>query len=1346
MAAISPLVLLFQAVDQASPVVKNLTGLVKKNFDVVTTLSFAYNQVQQSIQSLAAQGQKAYDLLIGQNVALQQQLLSTQATLAATNKVIANGVEVTDPTKAIQALEGPVNDAVARLRKGSLELVGVTSSQLIPLFQITAQSSASIGANLEQSADLTLSFAAALGTLSIPLDQARQELNSIYTAQITSDSQLAKSLGLNNEMVNQWRSQGILVAKLTERLGAFRAGNALAAQTIEGVSSNIQEIFEEITRVAGAPLLKPLVQQLNVLYNFLNQNKDTIQAIAASSVQFFLDIATKLGDAIKTLEPVLTQLFSAAFSQFTAEGQAAAGVITILVDGLAALIKASAPLLQVLANVVSLLAAFSNSPIGSIVLQATLLVGILTTLAPVVASVTTAFAAASATIGTVSTLFAALATGGIPAFTSALLAAATAAIAPLLPLIALGGAISVALIIKQTGDLKQVNEELETFREQNDLLSEESLRLATRLKSLNELERANGKLTAEQAKQRQGLQRISASQVQSLQAQIEAIKQLRPANEEQKRTQEIQIAQLERMVSLLNKQSGSVKLVAQDIPQLGNSYQQLQKKVGDALAQFDKPASADQFKAASKSLVDFTNQQVQAGDISTQEAVARLQRVVNDSRVELETQKAAQEAITKIRQSSTDERVKAAQDEQQKIQSLIASESISQAEGQRRITQSKLKELQIQLEATKQAIAQENALRQKQVAEDITRIDGQIAEAQKRLASAGNDKGAARIANEDIARLQSQRTAAQQSLQIDSDRQQQLKSQQQKFSTEIAQLQQQERARVRQEQLKDYDERQQILEASLATGLVTEQQYNQQSLSLTQAKINAELKQLEEQRAKLSANDKEGQEAITVRQAQLRKQSADANAKFQEQQLALVERNQKRATDAIAQSEADRQIEIAKFTRDNLDKKAEAEQQQLDLTRDRINSELALEQQKLSELQSLPPFTDPQKEENRQGQIRASRIKTAQLTKSLIDNEVQQRDAAFRVIETQLNREIQAIQNTANTQNQALEKEQQLRDFASKSITNQITLLEARKNLISSVAGFYEGELNVLKETTKNQKDQDRLAETAAQIRLNSARSAFEIEKEITQQKIEQKETELSIKELQLQGEQAAARAATLKAQAEQKKVLARPGATQEEKDAAALDLQAAQARENQLQLQRSLLGQERAIASAQGQQELKDLTRTQQLQDDQNRLALANARTNKSQGKNELQSLQRDILRREGATSLRDFGRNRNFAGVGSDLQQLLSPLRLPNTGTTSTERSRSVVPQSQFTGTIVPQPVPSVVNRGAEVQGGRGDININITNEFSTADATTQKAASTLSGQVRKELYDLGVLVNRS
>ncbi len=1469
MAAISPLTLIFQAVDQASPVVKNIISGIKENAGALGALGFAYNQTQQVIASFAAQGQKAYQLLIGQNVELQGQLLATQASLVATNKVISQGAEVKDPTQAIQALTEPVNQAVAKLRQGSLDLVGVTSNELVPIFQLIAGQSASIGANLDQSADLALSSAAALGTLKIPLFQARQEISSIVQGQITSDSQLAKSIGLNNEMVNKWKAQGTLVQELTKRLSAFRAGNALAAQTIDGVTSNIEELFDEIGRVAGAPLLQPLVTQLNVVYEFLKQNKDNIQAITASIVNFFLELGTKAGGILQTLQPVFKTLSDAGFRLLTAEADAAADALSLVVDIVVNLVKAATPLLQVLANAVDVLTKIVDNPLGRTLLEtiATItllsnaitiataavdlftvsmtlsgggvagfgaaLTGVLPALAifpKVLAAATTAIDAFAVSV--------ALGGGGVAGFTAALGGLATTASVAVVPVLALGAAVGVAFAVRETKRLEEVNDSLDEFGRQAQDSGDHAVILATKLKALNDAERDNGKLTEEQIKQRKVLQIGAAGQLEGLKSQLAAIKELVPANEEQKNAQAALVQQTEISIKLLEKQSGAAKLLSKDLPSLGNDYEQLSKKVSNALIQFDKPADADKFKASAKEIVDFSSKQFEIGQATANQAIAQLEKVRNDTRVEFELRRSAADAVTKIRQTETDKRVKISEEEQGKIQSLIASEAISQSEGQRRISTAKIKELQIQLDAVKSAIAIEDALRKSQIEGQVKGINSQIAEAQKRLSDAESkgDKGGARIAREDIAKFEGQKASSIASLKIDSDRLSQLKSQQQKFSTEITQTQGQERQRVRSERLKDYDEQQQILDSQNARRLITQEQFNQQSLQIAQGRAKTELAQLEEQRGKLSAGDKEGLEAIAAKEAQvrqklaestekfeadksriritavdteqkqladklaegqlaqqqfnqqsllltqkrsqaeldevqrqrlrlkagdtqradelnaqeadIRKRSADAIAQNQDAQIQLIEQAQKRATDVVSQSESDRLTEISRLESAQTIKRVEAEKLRTDTTGDRIKKDIALEKDRLAQLEALPPYGDPIKEEQRQVQIRASRLRTSQLTKSLVDNEIQQREAAFKVIEFNLNREIQGIQNVATVQNQALEKQKQLQDFISKSLENQITLLEARKNLVSSVSGFYEGELKVLEGTTQNQRQQKQLAETAAQIRLDSARAAFEIEKEITKEKQEQKEIELSLKELELRGEQAGASVATLKAQAEQKKVEANPDATKEQKDAAALDVQAAVAKELGLQIKGVLLGQERQLASTQGELELGNLARTQQLQDDQNVAALANARVNKGRGRRELRDLRDNILRRGGAKSLTDYGKNLDFNLVGSNLLSQLAQLQSLIQGQSGTTLDTSVLPRTIQRLNPIPLQAPNQVKLGDQVAPTTkpvGTVNITVNNQFTGDEVANGKAADKVTQGVRKELYDLGILLTR-
>lgn len=310
-------------------------GVTNSMVEMGQKLFFLQNSLQ-ALQGIVAGG--PFDLLIGQNVRLQEQLLATQAGLAATSKVVVNGSRLADPTVAIQALGPLMRQQIDYIRQGSLELVGVTSGQLVDSFQIIAGQASQIGLSMNQSADLTLSLAAAMGTLGIPLFQARQEITSILTGTIDMNSVLAKSLGITNQQVQAWKSSGQTFEQLSKRLEAFRAGNSLAAQTINGVTSNIQELFEEIGRKAGEQLLKPIVDQLNVVYEYLNKNKDAIVATATATasvvmkgVQSFLDgVGAIFGATEEALGQIPVYLLESFGNVLTSFGQALGTVADVL--------------------------------------------------------------------------------------------------------------------------------------------------------------------------------------------------------------------------------------------------------------------------------------------------------------------------------------------------------------------------------------------------------------------------------------------------------------------------------------------------------------------------------------------------------------------------------------------------------------------------------------------------------------------------------------------------------------------------------------------------------------------------------------------------------------------------------------------------------------------------------------------------------------------------------------------------------------------------------------------------------------------------------------------------------
>lgn len=335
-----------------------------------------------TLQSLVTNG--PFELLIGQNIKLREQILSTQASLVSTNNVVdgfngnalvtgtAQGGE--DQTAAnlraqFEAIKGPVKSAIDDIRKGSLELSGVTSGQLIDGFNIIATQAGNIGLSLKQSSQLTLSFAAALGTLGVPLDQARQEISSILQGQITSDSVVAKSLGITNEQVRLYKQQGTLFEKLTERLQAFRTGNKLAAETVAGYTSNIQEAFEMIALKAGEPLLDPITKELGNIYNYVVSNQDAITASVSEIAQKLFNGVMAAYNAIKYLisssQGFLTQipeyLFGSLANFLTQLGTAITNTVNII-----------QPVLSVIGQVAQIVQPLSG-PILQITLQAKVL-------------------------------------------------------------------------------------------------------------------------------------------------------------------------------------------------------------------------------------------------------------------------------------------------------------------------------------------------------------------------------------------------------------------------------------------------------------------------------------------------------------------------------------------------------------------------------------------------------------------------------------------------------------------------------------------------------------------------------------------------------------------------------------------------------------------------------------------------------------------------------------------------------------------------------------------------------------------------------------------------------------
>jgi hypothetical protein len=311
----------------------------------------------QQLQGLITSG--PFSALIGQNIELQQQLLSTQASLVATNRIFNGDQLIKGSKEAILSLAVPVKQAIKQLEIGSRELSNVTSKDLVPIFSIVAGEAGRIGTSLKGATDLTLSFSAALGTLGIPLFQANQEIRSILNGQIDNNSRLAIQLQITSAMVQQWKAQGTLVQELTKRLEPLREGNKLAADQVGNLGSNIKDIFEIIQRTAGAPLLEPIVKQLREVYTFLDRNQASIGAFISSLLKYAVTAAGAIREAIGTIGTAIAPL-ARLVPTYLFESLANVAV------GLASAIKTTIAVLQPFINIFTVLAQAAVAASGPI--------------------------------------------------------------------------------------------------------------------------------------------------------------------------------------------------------------------------------------------------------------------------------------------------------------------------------------------------------------------------------------------------------------------------------------------------------------------------------------------------------------------------------------------------------------------------------------------------------------------------------------------------------------------------------------------------------------------------------------------------------------------------------------------------------------------------------------------------------------------------------------------------------------------------------------------------------------------------------------------------------------------
>jgi len=226
------------------------------------------------------------------------------AALVATNTELVDAFgRVVPETEQFQiALKG-VDSQIAILRRGAIQ-TSATLGELVTAYQMAVGYGLSAGLSLEQIADLTVRITQAAEALRMPFHGVYEEIRSILAGTITQHSLIAKMLGLSNALVNQWKQQGILYEKLSEKLRAFVAAGKEYQNTWSGIFSRVQDVSSLFMGLATSSIWKELKAKikdaLSSLYDF---NTDTFN-------EKLRGLAMLIHDTLSVLSIWVTRIFS----------------------------------------------------------------------------------------------------------------------------------------------------------------------------------------------------------------------------------------------------------------------------------------------------------------------------------------------------------------------------------------------------------------------------------------------------------------------------------------------------------------------------------------------------------------------------------------------------------------------------------------------------------------------------------------------------------------------------------------------------------------------------------------------------------------------------------------------------------------------------------------------------------------------------------------------------------------------------------------------------------------------------------------------------------------------------
>jgi hypothetical protein len=238
---------------------------------------------------------------IGQaGIAANSQLEQTRLGIASTVASVAElrndqGIQL----KGIDALNAALPLAQDQLEKIRLDALqtALTFEQIGPAFLQAVGPGLAGGLGLDQIRKTVIDVSQLIIPLTGNAAQLGEELRAILSGEVRNTSQVAKTLGITKELVEEAKKQGKLAEFLNEKLAVAAVTGKLMGQTFEAATSNLQEAGTILASTVTKGLFEQLRDKLNsVLPQIFNTAAGKVEI--APQFQGLADTLTAIFDRV----------------------------------------------------------------------------------------------------------------------------------------------------------------------------------------------------------------------------------------------------------------------------------------------------------------------------------------------------------------------------------------------------------------------------------------------------------------------------------------------------------------------------------------------------------------------------------------------------------------------------------------------------------------------------------------------------------------------------------------------------------------------------------------------------------------------------------------------------------------------------------------------------------------------------------------------------------------------------------------------------------------------------------------------------------------------------------------